>query len=220
VAKRAGIRVGTSRTQGAARPARPARPTRPARTVRSTADRILDVAEAQFARRGYDGTSLGDIALGVRVKVPSLYKHFAGKKALYAAVLERLLDPYLELLHRVLTVPDDADAAEHNVEAVVTHYLETPNLARLVQHAALAGGAPLRVLVDRWYAPLFARAAELSAPAGDAAVAMVIAFHSMMSGYVTMAPLHGRLLGRDMLAADAMAAQRALMRGLARSMWG
>jgi TetR/AcrR family transcriptional regulator len=206
VAKRAGIRVGAGQA-------------RQSRKSRSTADRILDVAEAQFARRGYDGTSLADIALGVRVKVPSLYKHFAGKKALYAAVLARLLDPYVELLHRVLTVPDDVEAAERNVEAVVTHYLETPNLARLVQHAALAGGAPLRMLVDRWYAPLFGRATELSAPAGDAAVAMVVAFHSMMSGYVTMASLHGRLLGRDMLATDAMAAHLALMRTLARRMW-
>jgi hypothetical protein len=48
---------------------------------------------------------------------------------------------------------------------------------------------------------------------------MVVAFHSMMSGYVTMASLHGRLLGRDMLATDAMAAHLALMRALARRMW-
>jgi TetR/AcrR family transcriptional regulator len=192
---------------------------------RSTAERILDAAEHRFARTGYDGTSLGDIAAAVRVRVPSLYKHFAGKRQLYLAVLRRLLDPYFELLHRVLTVPEDPADAERNLLAVVTHYLATPNLARLVQQAALAGGEPLKLIVATWYRPLFERAAELSGGAAalrssDEALALVIAFHSMMSGYVTMAELHGRLTGADPLGPAAVAAQLALMRSLAGLLWG
>jgi TetR/AcrR family transcriptional regulator len=188
----------------------------------STSDRILDAAEKEFARKGFEATSLADIADVVRIRVPSLYKHFDSKRALFLAVLQRLLDPYVELLHKVLTVPRDAEGASDNLLLVMRHYLETPNLARLVQHAALAGGVPLRLLVDRWYRPLFQRAAEMSggtASVGDPAVAVVVAFHSMMSGYVTMAGLHERLIGGDPLGDPAVAAQLVLMRRLAALLW-
>jgi len=190
--------------------------------MKPTAERILDAAETEFARKGYDAASLTDIAAHVGIRVPSLYKHYAGKRDLYVAVAHRLLDPYVELLDGALGIPDDAAEAERNLLAVAEHYFETPNLARLVQHAALAGGEALDLLVDHWHAPLFERAAELTANARvDAAraLAMVVAFHSMMSGYVTMASLHAKLIGRDPLGRPAIAAQLELMRGLVAGIW-
>ena len=41
-----------------------------------------DGAEALFARQGYDGTSLRQIAQGAGIKEPGLYNHFSGKQAL------------------------------------------------------------------------------------------------------------------------------------------
>ena len=194
---------------------------------KSTADRILDAAEARFAQRGYDATSLADIADDVSVRTPSLYKHFASKRELYVAVLRRLLDPYFELLGRLLSVPADATQAEQNLVAVMQHYMQTPRLARLVQHAALTGDQELALLVDKWYAPLFKRATELTAPVPSLssgaresqALALVVAFHSMMSGYVTMAPLHARLTGRDPYGKEAVDAQIDLMRRVAGELW-
>ena len=160
---------------------------RPLTVNRRSGERILDAAEVRFARSGYDATSLGDIADDVGIRTPSLYKHFESKRDLYVAVVERLLSPYFELLDRLLTVPEDAEQAEKNLFAVTRFYLETPNLARVVQHAALAGGEELELLVERWYLPLFRRATQLTetAPllAGEAkkALSVVIAFHSMMS---------------------------------------
>lgn len=192
---------------------------------RSTTDRILDAAERRFARRGYEATSLGDIADDVGIRAPSLYKHFASKRDIYAAVVDRLLAPYFELLDRLLTIPEDVEQAEKNLLAVARHYVETPNLARLVQHAALARDEELELLVDRWYGPLFRRAAQLTEGApllgGEAkrALAVVVAFHSMMSGYVTMAPLHARLMGRDPSSEDAIGEQLELMRGVSALLW-
>jgi TetR/AcrR family transcriptional regulator len=187
-----------------------------------TSQRILDAAEARFAAHGFAGTSLGDVADDVGIRTPSLYKHFRSKQALYVAVLERLLDPYVALLGEVLTVPEDAAQAERNLEAVVTHYLRTPNLANLVQHAALAGGKPLDLLVRRWYGPLFARARKLTprAPGAPAdPTALVLAFHAMMSGYVTMAALHERLAGRDPRSPRSVAQFVELLRAITRGLW-
>jgi len=191
----------------------------------STRDRILDAAEARFAGQGYSAASMGEIASDVGIRAPSLYKHFESKKALYRAVLKRLLDPYFVMLEGLLSAAADSQHAQRNLETVVRHYYEAPNLARLVQHAALARGEEMEILLEDWFDPFIRRAAELSAatPAlqGDPrhAVYLVIAFHSMMSGYVTMAPLHARLLGGDPLSRRAREAHLAFMKTLADKLW-
>jgi TetR/AcrR family transcriptional regulator len=191
----------------------------------SSRDRILDAAEARFAEKGYRATSIGEIADDVGMRGPSLYKHFATKADLYHAVAKRLLDPYFELLEALLAPPTDAVAAQKNLETVARHYYDTPNLARLVQHAALAGGDELDVLGE-WFNPFLRRAAQLTArvPAlGDGdrqrAAFVVMAFHTMMSGYITMAPLHRKLLGEDPLGKRARDSHLAFLRGLAGALW-
>jgi len=50
-------------------------------------EQVLRVAEALFARSGYRGAGLREIAAQVGIRAPSLFKHFAGKQVLYNAVL-------------------------------------------------------------------------------------------------------------------------------------
>jgi TetR/AcrR family transcriptional regulator len=50
-------------------------------------DQVLRVAEALFARAGYRGVGLREIAARVGIRAPSLFKHFPSKQALYNAVL-------------------------------------------------------------------------------------------------------------------------------------
>lgn len=208
----------------ASRSAPRARALTPAREKKTTYDRILDSAEQRFAQHGYGATSLADIADDVKIRAPSLYKHFDSKRALYLAVLERLLAPFVELVGRLLVTPSAAEDASANLLAVVKHYVRTPNLARLVQHATLAEGEELELLIERWYTPLFARATELTTSAPylsmteSKAVSLVIAFHSMMSGYVTMAPLHARLTDSDPYG-DALDEQLLLMANVAMQLW-
>ena len=57
-----------------------------------TRQRILDVAERQFAVKGYSGAYLQSIAKEVGVQKTALYYYFPSKEALYVAVLERILE--------------------------------------------------------------------------------------------------------------------------------
>jgi AcrR family transcriptional regulator len=50
-------------------------------------DQVLSAAAALFARHGYRGVGLREIAAQVGIRAPSLFKHFPSKKALYNAVL-------------------------------------------------------------------------------------------------------------------------------------
>jgi len=66
---------------------------RPPRTphAKPRRDEILDQATRLFAERGYEGTSMGDLAEACSMRKASLFYHFDNKEALYAAVLDRLL---------------------------------------------------------------------------------------------------------------------------------
>ena len=50
-------------------------------------EQVLRVAEALFARAGYRGVGLREIAAQVGIRAPSLFKHFESKHELYNAVL-------------------------------------------------------------------------------------------------------------------------------------
>lgn len=49
----------------------------------------MAVAGPLFARDGYDGTRLDDVAAAAGVTKPIVYRHFESKKALYLALLAR-----------------------------------------------------------------------------------------------------------------------------------
>ncbi len=59
---------------------------------RSGRERIMDVAAGSFLDRGYDATSLRQIADAVGMKAGSLYYHFASKDELLTEVLQRGID--------------------------------------------------------------------------------------------------------------------------------
>jgi TetR/AcrR family transcriptional regulator len=197
-----------------------------ARPNAPTSERILDYAEALFAERGYDATSLADIAEQVGIRTPSLYNHFKSKEELWIAVLERLLDPFFALLDGFLAQPLDADRGESYIEAMMDHHARSPNLARLLQHAALAGSHQVELLNERWYRPFFQRAARLIGDSPAVAGAadrdlpfVIVGFNNMILGYVTMAALHAELLGGRPFEKEALAGQSAFLRRMSRAFW-
>jgi TetR/AcrR family transcriptional regulator len=60
---------------------------RNATTVVSTRDAVFDAAATLFAKGGFDGVSVDDIARDAGVNKAMIYYHFADKLALYRAVL-------------------------------------------------------------------------------------------------------------------------------------
>ena len=175
-----------------------------------TAERILDAAEVAFAERGYDAASLGEIADRVGIRPQGIYNHFAGKWALYEAVLERLLDPFLAVLDDATRTP----GLESSLAREVAFHARNPRLARILQYATLAGGEQLELLLSRWYRPFFERA-RLLAHEKNAIVQrnpallpwVITGFHSLILGYATMAPLHRELLGIDPFSGEGVARQ-------------
>ena len=173
-----------------------------------TALRVLDAAEDLFAERGYAATSLGDGADRVGVRQPSLYNHFKSKQHLYECVLERLLDPFLEMMEAVVLDVGKHERSEKLIAEIMNHAVQQPNVARLIQHAVLTGDTQMDLIVERWLEPVVERGQVLleavpevdgAEEAAEFSARVVMAFNSLMLGYVTLAPLHKRLLGIEPL---------------------
>lgn len=67
-----------------------------------TLERILEVAEGEFAREGFAGAHLQSIAEQVGVQKTALYYYFPSKAALYAAVLARMLETFDQTVRQAI----------------------------------------------------------------------------------------------------------------------
>ena len=194
---------------------------------RPTAERILDAAEDLFAERGYTATSLGDVADRVGIRSPSLYNHFRNKEALYTAVLERLLTDFSAPIEKLSVGEVTSQEVMDWLEVIVRKHHANPNLARLLQHAALSGGPQTNELIDRFFRPMFQPAEGLADEQlmfldSDAGLQpwAVMAFNNLVMSYVTMAPMYRDLLGMDPFSEEALEKQLRLIRTLLRAAMG
>jgi AcrR family transcriptional regulator len=81
-----------------------------------TRQRILASAAREFAARGFDGTSLRQVAAGADLTLGSLYFHFATKADLVAEVLRDAVDVALARIDQAISeLPREARNAEVRV---------------------------------------------------------------------------------------------------------
>jgi len=194
--------------------------------VQSTSERILDAAEDLFAEKGYSATSLGDVADRVGIRSPSLYNHFKNKEALYEAVLERLLAVFSAPLAELDSGPVTRERVFFWLETIVRQHHANPNLARLLQHAALSGGPHTNELIDRLFSPMFQSGANRIEGAENTLLDSsglqpwaVMAFNNLVMSYVTMAPMYRDLLGQDPFSDEALESQLNLIKILLRAVF-
>jgi TetR/AcrR family transcriptional regulator len=152
---------------------------------RSTRDQILDEALMCFAHKGYDGTSLNDIAAGVGIRRPSLLHHFPSKEALYGDVFERLLSDWLERLDVAVTTPANGwDKAELVLRACLDLFAETPDYVRIMRREALDGGVHLGIDLSGVLRPFFDSATDyLQGEMNRGVFAPHDARHLLITGY-------------------------------------
>ena len=70
---------------------------------------ILDEALLLFSEKGFEPTSMRDIAAAVGMRAPSLYNHFKGKRELFDALIDRETAYIEDVLHAsgAMALPDD-----------------------------------------------------------------------------------------------------------------
>ncbi len=106
--------------------------------MRKRREQILDEATRLFAERGYDGTSMSDLATSVGLRKASLFHHFASKEELKRAVLDRLVREVGGAIMSAATAEGHfEERLDALTDAIVDTLVSRPFAARLVVREAM-----------------------------------------------------------------------------------
>ncbi|MEU1790492.1 TetR/AcrR family transcriptional regulator [Streptomyces sparsogenes] len=98
---------------------------RRARRVRMTGkerrEQLLDIGRTLFAQRGFEGTSVEEIAAKAGVSKPVVYEHFGGKEGLYAVVVDREMRRLLDMVTGALTAGHPRELLEQAAFALLDY---------------------------------------------------------------------------------------------------
>ncbi len=78
-------------------------------------EEILEAALACFSARGYHGSTVDDIAAGAGLSKGAVYWHFEGKREIFLALLELIVDQSMEAMEGLLEGADSAREALHRI---------------------------------------------------------------------------------------------------------
>ena len=110
--------------------------------AKDSRDAVLDAAEALFAERGHDGTSIEEIGRSAGLSRGSPGYLFGSKQGLYRAVLERATArAEARLAPMYAFAPDGTPEGDLGsiIDAYVDFQVEHPRLVKLLQWEALTG---------------------------------------------------------------------------------
>lgn len=80
-------------------------------TGRERREQLLEIGRGLFADKGFEGTTVEEIAARAEVSKPVVYEHFGGKEGLYAVVVDREIERLLGTITAALTQQEDSSRA-------------------------------------------------------------------------------------------------------------
>ncbi|MET7765378.1 TetR/AcrR family transcriptional regulator [Streptomyces sp. NPDC005336] len=115
------------------------RPRRVRMTGKERREQLLDIGRALFAERGFEGTSVEEIAAKAGVSKPVVYEHFGGKEGLYAVVVDREMRRMLDMVTTSLTAGHPRELCEQATFALLDYIEEyTDGFRILVRDSPVA----------------------------------------------------------------------------------
>ena len=166
-----------------------------------TRRRILDRAEKLFARRGYRGVSLREIAEGSEVRPFTIQHHFGSKVGLYRAVLTRWDEEVRERVSQAVEGRSSmGDAVEAVVDVLFDFFLTKRDWVAVTARAALGEGLPRGLALGEsgWirFIDETSRAGRLDTPKLDLGL-LLISVEGLLNHHVLARAHYRQLFGRD-----------------------
>lgn len=117
-------------------------------------ERILDAALAVFSVHGFRGATIDQIAEQAGMSKPNLLYYFRRKQDMYDALIERLLDTWLEPLQALDAVGDPLPELQGYIRRKLEMARELPRESRLFANEILQGAPHIRKLLETELKPL------------------------------------------------------------------
>jgi AcrR family transcriptional regulator len=87
---------------------------------------LIDVGRGVFAKRGYEATSMEEIADRAKVSKPIVYEHFGGKEGLYAVVVDREMDYVVRRIVEAIATGSPRERVERAALAFLVYVRDHP----------------------------------------------------------------------------------------------
>src|SRR5947207_15441341 len=95
---------------------------RPSRlTASARRAQLVEVGRSLFAERGYEATSVEEIAERARVSKPLVYEHFGGKEGLYAVIIDREMEHIVARITEAISSGSPRQRLESAAPAFLTY---------------------------------------------------------------------------------------------------
>ncbi|MBB4737521.1 AcrR family transcriptional regulator [Actinoplanes octamycinicus] len=90
-------------------------------------EQLIAIGRQLFAERGFDGTTVEEVAARAKVSKPVIYEHFGGKEGLYAVVVDREVRALLDRITAALTAGHPRELLEQAALALLDYIEEEPH---------------------------------------------------------------------------------------------
>lgn len=84
-------------------------------------EQLIATGRTLFAERGFDATSIEEVAARAKVSKPVVYEHFGGKEGLYAVVVDREVRSLLDRVTNALTAGHPRELLEQAALALLDY---------------------------------------------------------------------------------------------------
>jgi len=96
-------------------------------TASARRTQLVEIARAIFAKRGFEATSVEEIAARAKVSKPIVYEHFGGKEGLYAVLVDREMDHVVTRIAEAISTGTPRERVERAVLAFLTYVRDQPD---------------------------------------------------------------------------------------------
>ena len=110
-------------------------------TAAERREQLVDISRGLFAERGFDGTSIEEIAARAGVSKPVVYEHFGGKEGLYAVVVDREVRRLLGMMQDSLKAEHPRVLLEQAAFALLDYIEDAPDGFRILVRDSPIGSA-------------------------------------------------------------------------------
>ncbi|MFC5830536.1 TetR/AcrR family transcriptional regulator [Nonomuraea insulae] len=107
-------------------------------------EQLITISRTLFAEKGFDGTSIEEIAATAQVSKPVVYEHFGGKEGVYAVVVDREMQKLLGMITEALSATHSLVKLERAALALLLYIEESSEGFRILvrdSHAASGTGS-------------------------------------------------------------------------------
>jgi AcrR family transcriptional regulator len=94
-------------------------------TASQRREQLIEVSRGLFAEKGFEGTSVEEIAARAGVSKPVVYEHFGGKEGIYAVVVDREVQALLAALTGALAEGGHPKVMVERTALALLGYIET-----------------------------------------------------------------------------------------------